>query len=62
MKFEPHPSHEMPAWRDTIVTLISTSRFGRIRKCINCEAEEAETVAGKAHHDELEYPCREPKK
>jgi len=57
MKHEPHPTHEMTEWRGAIVTLISTSRFGEIRTCKNCEAEHARTVAGEAMHDELKYPC-----
>jgi len=57
MKNEPHPSHEMTEWESTIVTIISTSRFGKFRKCKNCGAEQAETVAGKAMHEELKNPC-----
>ena len=56
-EFVPHPSHDMEPWRSTIVTLIATSRFGSIRACRNCEAEHAKTVAGEAHHGELESPC-----
>jgi hypothetical protein len=52
-----HPSHKMTKWKSSIVTLIATSRFGRIRKCKRCEAEQAETVAGKAMHPELRKPC-----
>ena len=55
--YEPHPSHDMTDWEHTIVMLVSTSRFGKFRMCKNCEAEQAETVAGKAMHDELKYPC-----
>lgn len=55
--FIPHSSHEMTEWESTIVTLISTSRFGDIRKCKHCEAEHARTAAGEAHHDELEVKC-----
>lgn len=56
-KFQPHPSHDMTDWESDIVTLVSTPRFGRIRQCRKCEAEQAETAAGAAHHDELERPC-----
>lgn len=58
MKQEPHPSHKMTEWESTIVTLISTSRFGEIRECENCGGEHARTVAGEAMHDELKYPCQ----
>ncbi len=47
----------MSEWRETIVTLIATSRFGEIRECENCEAEQARTVAGEAMHDELLVKC-----
>lgn len=56
-RLEPHPSHKMSKWRSTTVTIISTSRFGEIRQCENCDAEHAITVAGEAMHDELYYPC-----
>ena len=54
---EIHSSHDMEDWRDTIVTIISTPRFGRIRSCKNCGAEQAETAAGADMFDELRYPC-----
>lgn len=57
MKIKIHPSHEMTDWESTIVTLISTPRFGKIRRCINCDAEHAKTVAGEACHDELKSKC-----
>jgi hypothetical protein len=57
--FEPHPSHRMTEWRSTVVTITETSRFGRIRQCENCGAEEAETVCGHAAHEELGEPCTE---
>ena len=52
-----HPSHKMGKWEHTIVTIIATSRFGKIRRCKHCKAEQAETVAGKAMHDELRVEC-----
>jgi hypothetical protein len=55
--FEPHASHKMSEWENTIVTLVETARFGSIRKCINCGAEHARTVAGQAAHEELSKPC-----
>lgn len=57
MKKEIHKSHKMTKWRDTIVTLIATSRFGRIRNCVYCNAEHAKTAAGEAMHDELKVKC-----
>ncbi len=54
---QPHPSHEMTEWESSIVTLIATPRFGRIRHCRKCNAEHVKTVAGEAMHDELYAPC-----
>ena len=56
---EPHPTHEMSEWESTVVTLISTPRFGSIRQCKNCGAEQAKTVAGQAMQDKLALPCAE---
>lgn len=55
--FEPHPSHKMSNWESTIVTISVTPRFGKIRKCLNCEAEHAKTGTGQAHHNELAHEC-----
>lgn len=55
--FEPHPSHVMGTWKNTIVTLVETSRFGSIRTCINCGAEHARAVAGATAHEELVDQC-----
>jgi hypothetical protein len=54
---EVHPSHKMTRWESTIVTLVSTSRFGQIRKCKKCGGEQAATSAGSATHDELKVKC-----
>lgn len=56
-----HPSHQMEDWRMTIVTLSSTSRFGKYRCCKLCGAEEAKTVCGHKMSDELKYECKESK-
>lgn len=56
-----HPSHKMTEWENTIVTIIETSRFGRIRECENCGAEEAETVAGHGIFPELLVECQNVK-
>lgn len=53
----PHKSHRMTKWEGSIVTIISTPRFGRIRRCKKCLAEQVETAAGKAMHEELKHPC-----
>jgi hypothetical protein len=53
----PHPTHEMTEWESAIVTLLETSRFGSIRECKNCGAEEAQTSAGHRAHTELAYRC-----
>jgi hypothetical protein len=55
--FKPHPSHEMGPWRSSIVTLVATARFGEIRVCRGCEAEEAKSGSGHAAHEELALPC-----
>lgn len=54
---EPHPSHAMGPWEGSIVTIISTSRFGEVRECSHCGGEQARTAAGQAMHDELALPC-----
>lgn len=53
-----HPSHKMTEWTQEIVQLASTPRFGSIRNCKVCKAEEAKTVAGHKAHDELMQPCK----
>lgn len=53
-----HSSHEMTEWRSTIVTIISTSRFGEIRTCGKCGGEQARTVAGSGTHDILKIKCK----
>jgi hypothetical protein len=52
-----HESHKMTEWEETIVTLISTPRFGQIRRCENCDAEQAKTVCGEDYHDSLLHKC-----
>lgn len=47
----------MTEWENTIVTLISTPRFGSIRRCLNCEGEHAKTVCGEDCHDSLLHKC-----
>jgi len=56
--WKPHKSHQMNEWESAIVTIISTARFGSIRECKNCGAEEARTVCGHAAHDELDCSCK----
>lgn len=55
--WQPHPSHNMTEWRSTIISMASNDRFASIRKCANCEAEEA--IPGQSHirHVELDTPC-----
>lgn len=52
-----HSSHKMTRWKEEIVTLVAEPRFGRIRECKYCHAEQAETVAGKGMHPELLRKC-----
>ncbi len=58
MKNKVHKTHRMGKWESQIVTLISTSRFGKWRQCKICGAEQAETAAGKAMFPELKLPCQ----
>lgn len=57
MKNEIHQSHDMSKWENTIITITSTPRFGKIRVCKKCGAEQAETVCGVEIQDELQKPC-----
>jgi hypothetical protein len=59
MKVEIHESHDMTPWKSTIVTLISTPRFGSIRSCRKCGAEHAKTVCGEDCHSQLITKCPE---
>jgi len=56
-----HPSHCMSRWKSKVVTLIDTPRFGRVRKCKNCGAEQMESVAGFRLDKELRELCVEKK-
>lgn len=56
----PHPSHDMIEWEGGSVTIFATSRFGEIRYCRRCKAEQARTAAGEAMHEELSRPCEVP--
>ena len=55
--FEPDRSHDMTEWENTIVTILSTPRFGRFRKCRKCGGEQAETAAGEGVWSELKVRC-----
>ena len=55
--WKPHSSHKMTKWKETIVTLIATPRFGRVRYCAYCGAGQAETVAGRDANQELALEC-----
>lgn len=55
---EIHKTHNMTRWRQTIVTLACTPRFGKIRMCRKCEHEQAVTVGGTGTHNELSAKCR----
>lgn len=59
MKVVIHESHKMTPWESTIVTLISTPRFGQIRRCEKCKAEHAKTASGEDCHHELIAKCPE---
>lgn len=52
-----HPSHKMTEWQSTIVTILSTPRFGRVRECEYCGAGEAESVCGHVMDGDLKRPC-----
>ena len=53
-----HPSHDMTEWRETIVVLLSTARFGQIRECKKCEGQQAKTVAGERLNEALKTSCQ----
>ena len=58
MKRKPlHRSHKMTPWRDSIITIISTPRFGEVRTCKKCGGEQAKTVTGTHTMPELRLPC-----
>lgn len=52
------PSHEMGDWESSIVTILSTSRFGEVRACKHCDAEHAKSVSGEAIDPALTMRCR----
>ena len=52
-----HPTHKMSAWKSTIISTANSDRFGELRKCLNCGAEQGSTVTGTHSHDELREPC-----
>lgn len=54
---EIHPSHTMSEWRSTIISMPNSDRFGQIRVCEACEAEQAKTVTGTFTHKELWSAC-----
>ena len=58
-KWKPHRTQEMTKWESSIITLIATARFGQIRQCVHCEAEEAKTACGHKAHEELNFLCEE---
>lgn len=45
--WQPHPSHQMKEWRSTILNFGGSDRFGSIRSCSECGAEEAK--GGQSH-------------
>lgn len=56
-----HPTHRMTKWRSTIVTIIATPRFGRLRECKKCGLEQAETGQGYFTNGPLLSPCKAAK-
>lgn len=59
--WQPHPSHKMGAWRETIVAAHegATPRFGTLRACEECDGEECLGGGAGFHaaHEELSKPC-----
>jgi len=51
---EPHESHDMGEWESTIVACASNDRFGQIRKCKKCKAEEVKAGGPGSHYFETE--------
>ncbi|HEY9084787.1 MAG TPA: hypothetical protein VIN40_02455 [Candidatus Tyrphobacter sp.] len=49
-KLNPHTSHNMTEWELSIVALSQATRFGRMRRCKRCRAEQRPfQSAGKYH-------------
>lgn len=59
--WKPHPSHRMGEWRSTLVAAHegATPRFGKLRECEDCDAEECLGGGAGFHaaHEELADPC-----
>jgi DnaJ-class molecular chaperone len=57
---QPHPTHQMTAWRSEIRCPGDTPRFYGVRECVNCGEEEMQHAAG--HFlNQLGFPCKEAK-
>ena len=52
-----HKSHRMSKWRSAIISTEISDRFGEIRNCKHCNAEQAKTVTGTHTHQELYIEC-----
>lgn len=59
--WKPHSSHRMGEWRDTMVAAHegATPRFGKLRGCADCDAEECLGGGAGFHaaHEELAVVC-----
>lgn len=59
MSDEPHASHRMGEWEQTIAACASNDRFGRVRLCEVCGGRDVKAGgAGSRYHDPcLAGPC-----
>lgn len=59
MDATPHGSHRMGSKSSTLVSCASDDRFGTVRACLDCDAEEVFAGGAGSHYfdDELLAPC-----
>ncbi len=58
-KDKPNMTHKWGKWESTIISCASDDRFGRLRKCKKCDAEEAFAGGAGSHmvNDEALEDC-----
>jgi len=59
MEAKPDPTHVFGEWGSTIVSCASSDRFGRVRRCTNCQCIEVFAGGAGSHYweDEAQQPC-----
>jgi len=58
---EPHPTHKMSEWEQTICQLSNNDRFGRARQCLKCDGEDylCGGAGSRWQSSCLSKPCKE---